>query len=330
MKKHVVIIVIALALVVVLGLYAVTFTVRWQEQALVLHFGRIDRLINAEGNEAGLHWRLPYPVETAVRFDTRIRTLIRPATETRTRDQQNIIVTLYMNWRISDARQFYSAFHKAGYQEADVVMEAEKTLLNFMGEAGNVFTEYEFNQLVTLDPDRFKLADLEQDAPGGMLRKIKDLVASKKEGEGFGVEIINVGIKKLGVPDSVTEKVFARMASERQKEITKLLQEGESQKNTIISEAQSQATMIKATATAEARDIRGQGDAEAAQFYADLLKQPQLAGFLRKLETLKATLNDRTTIVIDSRTAPFKMLLDGPDFNEIADTMPMPAVSTDK
>lgn len=312
MKRYVSYITVAAVLVAILALYMVTFTVRWKEKALVLSFGKIVKPVN----EAGLHWKWPW--QTAVKFDGRIRTLQRQDTQTATRDAQNIIVTAYVNWRIKDAEVFYTRFRKSGITESeDIIAAAEKIMRDsWIADALNVFTEYNFSELVTLDADRFKLQTLERGAEqqvGGMLVRLRE---EARAGEGYGVEIIDVGIRRLGVPESTTEKVFERMKEDRNKEITALVSDGQRQAKTIIGAAEAEATIIEAKAETEAKNIKGQGDAAAAAHYSVFLTHPELANFLRRLETLRTTLGERTTIVINSDSPPYDLLNKGPNIGK--------------
>ena len=127
------------------------------------------------------------------------------------------------------------------------------------------------------------------------------------------MEIVDLGIRQLGVPGPVTESVFNRMKEEREAVVRTLQADGQSQADSIIGQAKGQATRIKAEAEAKARAIEGQGDAEAAQYYAAFLENPALANFLRRLETLRKTLSERTTLVLDSETPPYNLLTVGPD-----------------
>jgi membrane protease subunit HflC len=308
-KKNFSYITIGIIAVGILLLYMATFTVRWQEKALVLTFGKIERQVD----QAGLNWIAPW--QSVVKFDGRIRTLDLQGTQTVTRDMQNIIVTVYVNWRISDAQTFYERFRSdQGAQGEDVVYEAQKRLRNLMSDACHVFTEYNLSQLVTLDRNNFKLPLVEKGdgangQAGGMLGRIREKVAEKG---GYGIEIIDIGIKRLGVPDSVTSAVFARMTKERNAEAQSLRSEGAAEAASIIGRADSEAGKILAQAKAKEREIKGQGDAEAAQYYSKFLAHPSLAMFLRKLETLRTTLSDRTTLSLDSQSAPYNLLMEGP------------------
>jgi len=303
-KKHIGIILIGIALVALLLLYAVSFTVRWQEEALVVTFGKISRV----ETEPGLKWMWPW--QEVVTFDGRVRTLQQEVTQTQTSDEQNIVVSIYLNWRISDPEVFYQRFRSSGTLTAeDVVDSAEKTINTWVSQAGNVFTKYDLDELVTVDSSKFKLPDIEAD----MLAHI----AAQAVSEGsYGVEIVDLGISRLGVPDSVSKSVFMRMREDRAAEERLLIADGERQAAVIIGRAIARATSITAEAEALAKDIEGQGDALAAEYYPQFLANPELANFLRKLTTLRRTLGQRTTVTIDAKTAPYELLKSGPEIAE--------------
>jgi modulator of FtsH protease HflC len=308
-KKHGVLIIVGLAIVGIVLLYAVTFTVRWQEQGLVLTFGKIT----AEYDQPGLKWVWPW--QDVVKLDTRVRTCMPPAYQTQTRDKQPIICRLYVTWRIQNAAEFYNQFNKSGArQESDLAEAATARLIPMIGESMNVFAEYPLGELVTLDEGKFKLDTVEHGPDGktGMLGRIRDKVAGGK----YGIEVLDVGIRQLGVPDNVTQSVFKRMSAEREAEVTALMAAGRSQADSIVGTARGQAIEIKAKAEAQATAIQGEGDAKAAEYYAAFLQHPELANFLRKLGTLRTTLNERTTLVLDNETPPYNLLITGPQAGE--------------
>lgn len=309
MRKHIGLILVAVAIVGILALYFVCFTVRWQEKALVLTFGRISRQVD----KPGLNFAWPAPIQTVVKFDTRVRTYLPDAVQIQTGDKQTVIAAVYVNWRIQDAELFYQRFRRdSAAGEADVIAYAETTMDGWVSEALNVFAEYDLGQLVTLDAEAFKLDEVAEggEADGtGMLQRIR---AKAYDGKGYGIEIMHVGIRRLGLPDSVTPSVFARMNKDREAEARRLMAQGQSRANTIVGEAESEATEIRARAEAEAKKIEGEGDAEAAQYYAVFLEHPTLANFLRRLDTMRATLSERTTIVLNAETPPYQLLTTGP------------------
>ncbi|MBN2211605.1 MAG: protease modulator HflC [Sedimentisphaerales bacterium] len=306
MKKHWGVILLACVIVIILLGYAMAFTVRYQQKALVLRFGKIVRV----EDEPGLKWKWPFPIDKNVNLDCRIRTYDSVVHELKTRDENTVLASVYVNWRIVDSEKFYTEFNKL---QRDIVVEAESAIKSWLTTALNVFAEYNLSELVTLDKERFKLDDIEKGdaAHEGLLTRLRERAQPK-----FGVEIVDVGIRRLNVPDIVTKDVFDRMKADRQAEIVRLESQGASEASIIIGDAESNAVKIRAEAEARARAIEGEGDAEAARYYTTFLKHPQLATFLRQLETLRKTLSKRTTLVLDSDSAPYQLLSRPPQINE--------------
>ena len=304
MKKHMGIVTLAAIIVAILLAYSVTFTVNYQEQALLLKFGKIQKVID----KPGLKFKWPAPINKVVKFDTRVRTLAMPNYQTQTRDKQNVIASVYVNWRIADPESFYKKYHTGN---TDVVYNAEEKLQEIWKDRTyNMFAEYNFGELITLDKENFRLIDLER-GEDGMLSRVQN--AMKEDGnEVYGVEVVDVGISRLGVPDNVTQSVFERMIADREAVVIELTSQGEKYAKTLQGDAESQATIIKAKAEAEAKKIRGEGDARAAEFYSAFLQNPELANFLRRLETLRKTLNERTTVILDKDTPPYQLMIEGP------------------
>ncbi len=309
MRKHIGVIVLAVTIVLILLLYMIAFSVRWQEKGLVINLGG---QISREVDEAGLHWKWPF-YQKVVQFDGRIRTLQQKPMTIGAEGKQTIIASVYVNWRIADARKFFESFSKEGTRSKDVIAYAEKILQGWIkADATSVFGDYNLAKLVTLDPTQFKLVELERGSATkeGMLQKLR--AQASVEG-GYGIEILDLGIRKLGIPDNITKDVFQRMKAEREAEVSRLVSEGDRDAEILIADAQSKAAIMETTAQAKAKDIRGKGDAQAAEFYKKFLDNAALANFLRRLETLRKTLSDRTTLILDSKSPPYNMITRGAD-----------------
>jgi len=125
--------------------------------------------------------------------------------------------------------------------------------------------------------------------------------------EKYGIEIILLGIKQLGLPESITTKVFDRMRAERQREIMRFMGEGESEAIRIHSKADAEREYILAQARADATEIIGEAEAEAAQYYSMFEQNPELAIFLFNLKALETSLTNRTTLILDQQTPPFNL-----------------------
>ena len=128
----------------------------------------------------------------------------------------------------------------------------------------------------------------------------------------YGIELEFLGFRKIGLPESVTQTVFARMTSERQVLINQLQSTGDSEALKIKASADRQATETIANAQSEALKIEGEGQTEAAKTYTILNQDPALANFLLQIRTLPQLVNRQTTLIFDERTAPFNLFTSAP------------------
>ncbi|MCF7669791.1 MAG: protease modulator HflC [Verrucomicrobia bacterium] len=282
-------------LAVIFFLMLFTFQVRKTEYAVVTTFGRYTRGIT----NAGFNWRLPWPIQSIYRFDNRIRNFERKFEQTMTKDGRTILLTTFIGWRITNPRLFLERF--AG----EDVTQAEEVLGGMVGDAKNsVIGGHPFRDLISTNRQELKFDVIENE----MLEKIKPTAR-----ENYGIDIAFLGLKRLGLPESITTRVFERMRAERQREVTMYRSEGEREATSIRAEADRRRQEILAKAEAEATVIRGEGDAAAAKSYAVFEKNPDLAVFLLRLKSLESTLKNRTTLVLDRETTPFNMLIEQPE-----------------
>ena len=287
--KHWPTMLLGLIVAVILLTAVFSFQLNQTETAVLTTFGRPSVVA-----EPGLHFRWPFPFQEVYRFDKRIRCYEGSSgklEETVTKDGHNIIVGIYVNYRIKDVNAFFSKLKD--------VSNGEDVLNTLMRSAKNTaFGQRNFDQIVNEDGKMLKLDALMDDIK-------KSLTADTA---GFGIEIVGVGINSLGVPKTVSEKVFERMIAERKQFAEKNRSEGEKEAKKIRVDANLERERIIANAEAEALKLRAQGDAEAARFYSEFSKDPELAGFLRKIEALRIMMRNRTTMVIDTNVPPFDLL----------------------
>lgn len=278
---------------VVLLLAIVTFQVNQTECAVMTTLGRISKY----QPEPGLHFRFPYPFQRVYKFDRRTRCFEGNAgklEESTTADGQNILVGIFVNYRISDPVKFFTSFEQ--------ITEAEKQLNNWMRDARNAtFGRYRFDQIINTDPAKMKLAQIQTEI-------MKELVG---RAQAFGLEVQSVGINTINVPTTISEEVFKRMIQERKVAAQNYLSKGEQEASDIRTKADQQRAAILTDAQAEAKKIRAEGDAEAAQYYEVFKANPELAVFLRKLDSLRRIMKGRTTLVLDTNAAPFDLLNPG-------------------
>jgi membrane protease subunit HflC len=138
-------------------------------------------------------------------------------------------------------------------------------------------------------------------------KQIEASVQSQLSGKNYGIELEFLGFKKIGLPESVTQTVFARMTAERQVKINHLVYDGERLASNIKSAADRQAADTLSKASAAATSIEGEGVAAAAKTLPVFQQNPELATFLLSIKSLEQSLNQRSTLIFDERTPPFNL-----------------------
>jgi len=285
---------VGFGLVLLLALYSGTFQVSEGEKAVLTRFGKPERELEAPG----LYFKYPWPVEAVRIFDTRLVFQELRLTETLTQDKRNVIVPLYLAWRVEHPRKFLESL---GNAEA-----AHRVLENMVTSAKNtVLGQRDFADLVSLEPGRVDLAGIEAD--------IFERVAAPSL-EQFGVEVREIGIRRVTLPESNTRAVFERMRAERAQFASKFQAEGRQRADEIRVGAQSEAALVVAEAEAYAESKRGLAEAEAARIYAEAHSaNPDFHRFLLQLETLKSVADGQTSLLIDGANPPFHLLAPGGD-----------------
>ena len=246
-----------------------SFQVDATQSAVVTTFG--ETADKPEG--PGLHPRWPFPIQKVFKFDNRYRCFdgkIGKAEETLTSDKQNVIVGIYAIYRIKDPINFY--------KKLENISRAETQLNTWMRSArSDVIGQFAFNELINPNPAGMKLQKVESQIK-------KRLVAMTSP---YGLEIKSVGIKSINIPESISKKVFERMKEERKAAAQVFLSDGKKKARQIEIAANSKVSEMLADAEANAKEIRAEGDAKAAEFYSTFKKDPELAIFLRKLDSLR-------------------------------------------
>jgi len=323
-------IVMAVIVVGVLLLFTVAFAVdELKDIVLVKQFGRVAPENVLQGREgAGLHLKWIYPVEEVVRYDRRMFVLESPNYQLQTHDQQSLLVMVYCFWRIDRSEPV--KFYQRNRTDAPVA-DAEKKLETILQDRlATTIGRRPMSELVNTDPKQMKLEQIEDEllrlvrsrvsgaatgqvpAPATAEGKKADVERGLPEGD-FGVEIVAVGIKSLGLPKEVTNTVIEAMKQERQKSVQVFQAEGEARAAGIRKEAESLAQQITDFARRKATDIETEGWVAAAAEYRKFESNPELAMFLRYLDTLRTGLKNKTQIFMDgSNIEAVKWLREGP------------------
>ena len=237
------------ALLLIFAAFGSLFTVAQTEQALVLQFGAP---VAGRGliTEPGLHYKIPF-IESVVKIDNRILDLESPKQEVLAADNQRIDVDAFVRYRIDNALRFYQA--------AGSVRAANNLLASVLNSAvRRVLGEATQTQIVSGER-------------AGLMVRIREQV--DLEAQKFGVRIVDARIRRADLPREISEKVFSRMQSERQREASEYRAQGNEQYQTITSRADRDVTVLRADAQRKAEQIRGAGDAERTKIFSDAFGQ---------------------------------------------------------
>lgn len=297
--QHWPVVVLAVGVVTIFVLSSITFEVEETEYAVVMRFGK-PRTENGRTQvfDAGLHLRWPYPIETVWRHDNRLQCYDLEAGETEqilTDDDYQVIVTTYVLWKVD--RTDPGLFLK----RINTTSEAEKKLDEVVRNSRNiVMGRHSLTELINTSTGQVRIREIEDE----ILQHLRPVASTK-----YGIDVQHLGFKHLGFPETVSSKVFERMRAERKRKSEKYRAEGKRDSAKIKAAADLRVSEILTEAQAQGKRIRAEGDQTAATHYSAFRSNPELAVFLRKLDSLQKTLSDKTTLILDTNTPPYDLLL---------------------
>jgi membrane protease subunit HflC len=291
MKRSPLTIVVAAILIVIFGLLLFVYQVRKSEVAVVTLFGKIHTVETNAG--PGLRW--PWPIEYVYKLDQRVQILDGKFDQVKLPDQNILMLSVYVGYRIQDARAFFPNFANGS------IPEAEKVLEGLVRSAKNeVAGQHPFSDFVSTDEQQTKFTQIENE----ILQKVQKQV----QDHNYGIDIRFVQIEKVGLPESVTQNVLDRMQSERQFYISRIQSQGEEESTKIKSAANSTAAKLLSDADAKAFTIRGEGEAQMMKSLEILQQNPSLATFNMQMTGLEEFLKKNSTLVLDQSTSPLQWL----------------------
>lgn len=263
--------IIAIALVALA--WSSMYTVAQTELAVKFRFGEI-----VEKNiKPGLHFKMPV-VNKIRTFDKRILTLDAEPERFLTSEKKDVIVDSFVKWRISDPTAFYIATHGDEFSARQRLSQIIKDGLRAE------FAKRTLREVVT--DQRGEIMTI--------LRKSAD-----KNTDDLGISIVDVRVKRIDLPEEVSESVFQRMRAERSRVANELRAEGREQSERIRAEAEKKRTVILAEAYRDAQTTRGEGDAKATSIYAQAFSDdPEFYSFSRSLEAYRKTFKDRSDLFV--------------------------------
>ncbi|MBR0751495.1 protease modulator HflC [Bradyrhizobium jicamae] len=249
--------------------YSSVFTVQQTEQALVVRFGKPVDI----ATEPGLHFKAPF-IDAVIPIDKRILDLENPSQEVIASDQKRLVVDAFARYRIKDALRFYTSV--GTIQAANVQLT---TLLN--AALRRVLGEVTFITVVRDERER-------------LMAKIREQL--DKEADGYGIQVVDVRIRRADLPEQNSQAVYDRMKTERQREAAEFRAQGGQKAQEIRSKADREVTVIVADANSAAEQIRGAGDAERNRLFAEAYgKDADFFAFYRSMTAYENGLKSNDT-----------------------------------
>ena len=257
-----------LFVLVIVG-YSSVFTVAQTEQVLVVRLGEPVKVVT----EPGLNFKAPF-IDTVIDIDKRILDLENPSQEVIASDQKRLVVDAFARYRIKNALQFYQSV--GSIQAANIQLT---TLLN--ASLRRVLGEVTFIQVV-------------RDEREALMARIRDQL--DKEAGGYGIQVVDVRIRRADLPEQNSQAVYQRMQTERQREAAEFRAQGGQKAQEIRSNADREATVIVAEANSTAEQVRGAGDGERNRLFAEAYGQdPDFFAFYRSMTAYENGLKSNDT-----------------------------------
>ncbi|WKA27363.1 protease modulator HflC [Bradyrhizobium roseum] len=259
---------VLLLLVVVVG-YSSIFTVSQTEQALVVRLGRPVDVVS----EPGLKFKAPF-IDTVISIDKRILDLENPSQEVIASDQKRLVVDAFARYRIKNPLRFYQSI--GSIQAANIQLT---TLLN--AALRRVLGEVTFINVV-------------RDEREGLMTRIRDQL--DREADQYGIEVVDVRIRRADLPEQNSLAVYKRMQTEREREAQEFRAQGGQKAQEIRSKADREAVVIVADANSTAEQTRGVGDAERNRLFAEAYgRDPEFFAFYRSMSAYETGLRSNDT-----------------------------------
>jgi membrane protease subunit HflC len=272
---------LGLAILAAIGFiaYLSVFVVHQTQQALVLRFGEPVRVVLSPG----LYTKLPL-IDDVELLDKRILDLNSPPLEIIASDQKRLIVDAFGRYRITDPLRFYQAVSTIAGADQRLSVLLNSAVRQVLGEAT-------FESVV-------------RDQRSALMARIKERV--NREGAGFGIEMVDVRIRRADLPEANSQAIYQRMQTERQREATEIRAQGEQAARRIRAEADRAATVIVAEANRESEQLRGDGDAARTNIFAEAYgADPEFFDFYRSMQAYQVGLKPSATRLLISPSSEF-------------------------
>lgn len=267
--------------VIVIGLIVkgAAFTILETEQVIVMQFGEPKKVYT----EPGLHWKIPI-VQDLARYDKRVLNLDPPVEKLLLADQKRLLVDAFSRYRIADPLLFFQTVRTEGTVRQRLGGIVNASLREVLGTT--------------------TLATMLSDERESLLERIGEIV--NKQAQSFGIEIVDVRIRRADLPDEVSQQVYDRMKSEREREAKEFRAQGFEVAQRIKASADREATVIKAEAQRESEILRGQGEGDRTRILNDAFgKDSDFFNFYRSMQAYEGSLADDKTYMVLSPNSDF-------------------------
>ena len=249
--------------------YLSLFTVHQTRQALVLRFGEPVNVIT----NPGLHYKIPF-IENVIYIDKRILDVESPVQEVIASDQKRLVIDAFARYKITDALQFYRAVGSIEGGNARLLTLLNSSLRRVLGEA--------------------TLTQVVRDQRENLMAQVRKQVSD--EAKAFGIEMVDVRIRRADLPEQNSQAVFRRMQTERQQEASQFRAQGSQKGQEIRARADRDVTVLVADATSTAERTRGEGDAERNRIFAEAFgRDVEFFAFYRAMQAYEAGLRSQDT-----------------------------------
>jgi membrane protease subunit HflC len=311
MKRYLKTTLIVIAGALTLTLYSSLYTLEEGQQAVVLQFGRP---VGETVTNAGLHVKLPF-VQEVLRFEERLLFWDGDPNQIPTKGREFIWVDTTARWRISDAKKFLEnvASEEGAQSRLNDILDSvvrdqvsSSELVELVRSASWVIPDDDVLKYVPKEQEK----ELKQEIARGREEITRTILAeAQKIIPQYGIELVDVRIKRLDYVESVREKVYERMISERKRIAAQFRSEGEGLSAEILGTMEKELSNIRSTAYREVQEIQGEADADATQIYGYAYnRDPEFYAFLRTLESYKESANPNSVMLLTTKSDFYQYL----------------------
>ncbi len=281
------VIALGVAAAAVLAAASSLFIVEQPEQALVVRLGAFRATVESPG----LHVKAPF-IDSVVYYDKRLLGMESPDEQIILGDQKRLVVDTYTRFRIADPLRFFQTVRTEANARSQMTQIVQSAMRRVLGTVT-------LPSILSADRDN-------------IMRQIQQDVSD--EAKSYGVQVVDVRIRRADLPEETSQAIYARMRSERERQAKQLRAQGYEWGQEIRARADRDRTVILAEAQRQAQILHGEGDAEANRIYAAAFTQdPQFFALYRSLQAYKAALGEGTTLVLSPDSDFFRYFSGGPN-----------------